>query len=132
MMAHHFGADMMPFDLDRSRHIFTPRPDGGVQDVISLDHDAHQIALIRGHLKTQAMRHDEGDYRGPAAMHGPNMPGLTALAAGSAKLRVAFEELPDGGRIRYVTQDPALVAAVHLWFEAQVHDHGPDAVMSHK
>ena len=40
-----------------------------------------------------------------------------------------FEELPNGARLRFMTRDPGLVAALHRWFLAQVHDHGADAVM---
>ena len=129
---HHMGASMMPFDLGRSLHIFTPLPDGGVQDVVSLDHDARQIALIGAYLQGQAALRDHGDYSAPAAMHGPAMPGLGALEGAAGRLRVSFLRLPDGGRIRYATHDAALVRAVHAWFKAQVEDHGMDAMLSHQ
>ncbi|MCQ9154151.1 hypothetical protein [Acidomonas methanolica] len=128
----HFGAAGMPFDLARTLHIFTPLPDGGEQDVVSTDGDPAQIALIRRHLSTQAARRAKGDYSGPAAMHGGSMPGLKTLAAGAARMRIRFQTLPEGGRIIYQSRDPSLIAAVHSWFRAQVHDHGADAMLSHQ
>lgn len=128
----HFGTSGMPFDLARTLHIFTPLPDGGEQDVVSTDNDPTQIALIRQHLSAQTARRAQGDYSGPAAMHGHAMPGLATLAAGAAHMQIRFQSLPAGGRILYQTRDPALVKAVHDWFHAQVHDHGADAMLSHQ
>ncbi|MBB2188554.1 hypothetical protein HLH34_01070 [Gluconacetobacter azotocaptans] len=128
----HFGASGMSFDLSRTLHIFTPLQDGGEQDVVSTDYDAAQIALIRQHLSVQAGLRAKGDYSGPAAMHGPTMPGLQALAAGAARMHVLFVALPAGGRILYQSRDPALVRAVHEWLYAQACDHGADAMLSHQ
>ena len=33
-----------------------------------------------------------------------------------------------GGQLNYKTQDASLVAALHKWFEAQLADHGKDAM----
>ena len=125
----HVGADVMPFDLARSLHIFAPTRDGGLQDVVSRDHDQRQIALIRSHLEKEAAAFARGDYADPAKIHGADMPGLAALAAGADRMRVRFETLPEGGRIRFESDDPALVQALHLWFARQAHDHGADAVL---
>jgi hypothetical protein len=40
---------------------------------------------------------------------------------------IELEELPDGARVIYTTDDPALVDALHRWGEAQVTDHGEHA-----
>ncbi len=127
--AAHLGAPVMPFDLARSVHAFTPTLDGGTQDVKSRDGDAGQIALIRDHLRKEALAFASGDYAEPAAGHGQGMPGLAELQADASRVRVLFEETRNGARMRFSTQDPALVAALHRWFEAQVRDHGADAVM---
>jgi len=55
------------------------------------------------------------------------MPGLAQLSAGAAKLRVAYEDVPAGGRITFSSDDRDLVTAVHRWFAAQLSDHGSDA-----
>jgi hypothetical protein len=129
---HHFGAHDMPFDLQRTLHIFTPTAYGGMQDVVSTDEDAHQIALIRQHLSTQAALRAQGDYSVPAHMHGPSMPGLASLSGEAGHIQVRYEALPAGGRISYVSHDPVLIRAIHDWFKAQMHDHGQDAMMSHQ
>lgn len=129
MQAGHLGAMTMPFDLSRSRHIFTPSADGGTQDVVSLDRDSQQIA-IRMHLQHEAAAFAAGNYADPAAIHGDAMPGLVALRTGAARIHVTFETVEAGGRIRFTCADPDLVQALHAWFQAQVHDHGGDAVMN--
>jgi hypothetical protein len=58
------------------------------------------------------------------------MPGLRDLVAGAAKISVEYTALPNGAQIAYITQDPQLITALHQWFDAQLSDHGHDA-MSH-
>ena len=127
--AGHLGTGVMPFDLHRSLHVFTPSPAGGTQAVLSLDGDAAQVGLIRAHLSKEAAAFARGDYSDPAAIHGAAMPGLAALRANGGRVRVAFEPMPQGARLRFEAGDPGLVTALHQWFEAQVHDHGPDAIL---
>lgn len=90
---------------------------------------AGQAASIRAHLREEAGAFARDDYADPAVIHGQAMPGLAELQSGAARVRVLYEELPDGARLRFTTQDLALTAALHRWFAAQVHDHGADAVM---
>lgn len=125
----HFGAGIMPFDLNRSLHVFTPMPTGGTQTVLSLDADAAQVDLIRTHLRKEAAAFAQGDYADPAAIHGAAMPGLATLGASNGRVNASFEPLPQGARIRFETTHPDLVIALHQWFEAQVHDHGADAII---
>lgn len=129
--AGHFGSGVMPFDLNRSLHVFSPSPNGGVQVVLSLDGDAAQIDLIQKHLRMEAGAFTRGDYSDPAAIHGSAMPGLAALRSSGERVQVRFEPMPQGARLRFETDDPALVKALHQWFEAQVHDHSADAIMRH-
>ena len=123
------GAEVMPFDLERTTHIFDDLPDGGLQQVVADDAtDTAQIALIRGHLQEEAAKFQRGDFGDPAAIHGDAMPGLAELRQGYARIEVAYGELPDGAQIRYTTSDPAMVAALHAWFAAQLSDHGGHAM----
>jgi hypothetical protein len=123
------GAQVMPFDLERTTHIFDDLPDGGLQQVVADDPaDAEQVALIRGHLQEEAARFQRGDFGDPAAIHGDGMPGLAELREGYSKITVTYTELPDGAEIRYTTGDPVLVAAIHAWFAAQLSDHGGHAM----
>lgn len=127
--AAHLGASMMPFDLGRSTHVFTPTRNGGIQDVVSKDGDAAQVALIRGHLRKEVAAFTRGDYTDPVSIHGQAMPGLATLQSGASRVRVGYEDIANGARVRLTTQQPKLVDALHQWFAAQVNDHGADATM---
>ncbi len=122
------GAEVMPFDLERTTHIFDDMPDGGLQQVVADDPtDTAQIALIRAHLQEEAVKFQRGDFGDPASIHGDAMPGLAGLRQGYGLIEVAYAELPDGAQIRYTTSDPAMVTALHAWFAAQLSDHGGHA-----
>lgn len=122
------GADIMPFDLERTTHVFADRPDGGIQTVTAdQPDDDEQVRLIREHLIGEAAAFAQGDFGDPATIHGQDMPGLAALQAGVGRIEVVYEDLPTGGQLTYTTSDPALVEALHNWFAAQVSDHGSHA-----
>jgi hypothetical protein len=122
------GRTVMPFDLDRTTHTFTPTSDGLVETVTAdrVD-DTEQITLIRAHLAAETRRFRAGDFSDPARIHGPDMPGLAQLADGASRLEITYEDLPAGALIRFRTSEPALVAALHAWGAAQTSDHGSHA-----
>jgi hypothetical protein len=122
------GAEVMPFDLDRTTHVFTERPNGGVQVVTADDpDDAEQVRLVRAHLGDEAEAFAGGDFGDPASIHGDEMPGIAALEAGVDRITVTYADVPAGGQLTYTTSDPELVEALHAWFDAQVSDHGSHA-----
>lgn len=121
------GASVMPFDLDASTHVFEKTANGGLQQVVSDTQDAEQIALIRDHLREEAERFAAGDFHDPAMIHGEAMPGLHDLVMGHEGLTIEYGEVEAGGQIRYSSDDPDLVAALHAWFDAQLRDHGEHA-----
>ncbi len=127
------GIDVMPFDLKATTHIFTKRRMGGIQQVVvKNDSDATQIGLIREHLKKIAAQFSKGDFSGPARIHDAEMPGLAELkAAQPAEIKIQYRELKTGAEIIYTTKNPKLVAALHQWFDAQLADHGNDAMAGH-
>jgi len=124
------GAEVMPFNLERTLHVFSKTGQGGVQQVLAKEAaDAEQIGLIRAHLRWEAARFARGDFTDPAAIHGEDMPGLAELRrAPPGQINVVYSELPLGAQIAYSARDPALIAAIHLWFEAQLSDHARHAV----
>jgi hypothetical protein len=124
------GTKVMPFDLDRTRHVFTKTATGGEQRVVALAaDDTAQTALIRDHLKDIAERFAKGDFSGPAFIHGDNMPGLAELRrAQPGQWTVQYREVENGAEIVYASRLPALVQAIHAWFDAQVSDHGRHAL----
>ena len=121
------GANVMPFDLDRSTHFFDKLDGGGQQRVVSDDNDAEQIRLIREHLAEEAERFSRGDFHDPEMIHGSDMAGIHALTTGYERLSVEYSDIDGGGQIDYSSEDPALVTALHQWFDQQVSDHGQHA-----
>jgi hypothetical protein len=127
------GAEVMPFRLAATTHIFTKTADGGIQQVVTKHHDPKQAALIRGHLVVIARQFSAGDFDAPEQIHGNDMPGLAALrTAKPGELTIDYHDLPDGGEIVYHADEPRLVTALHEWFDAQLSDHGHDAMAGHE
>ena len=127
------GKDVMPFSLAATTHIFSKTTQGGVQQVVVKDaSDAEQVQLTRLHLREIREQFLKGDFSGPTRIHGQDMPGLAELkAAGSGQIGIAYADLKDGAELRYTTASPALVTALHRWFDAQLADHGKDAMAGH-
>jgi hypothetical protein len=123
------GAQVMPFDLEQTMHLFQPLADGGRQTVTVKDPaNSQQIALIQAHLQEEAAKFQRGDFSDPAKIHGEDMPGLAALQAGARQIEIQYTPLPNGAQIQYTTTDPGLIMALHQWFAAQRSDHGHHAV----
>lgn len=124
------GAEVMPFSLARTQHQFLKTADGGVQRIVARDDmDLEQVWSIRRHLEELAQRFGLGDFSGPAFIHGADMPGLAQLrAAQPGQLQIGYTAEAAGASLSFRTKHPALVAAVHEWFDAQLHDHGADAM----
>lgn len=127
------GVDVMPFDLKATTHIFTKNSMGGIQQVVvKNDSDATQIGLIREHLKKIAAQFSQGEFPGPTRIHGAKMPGLAELkSAQPDEIKIQYRKLKTGAEIIYMTQNPKLVVALHKWFDAQLADHGNDAMPEH-
>jgi len=125
------GADVMPFDLDETTHVFEKTDSGGLQQVVADSSDPDQVRLIREHLTEEAERFARGDFHDPQMIHGEGMPGLHDLILGHEKISVQYSEIDRGAQIVYATDDPDLVGAIHAWFDAQLHDHGEHA-QSHR
>jgi hypothetical protein len=122
------GRSVMPFDINRTLHHFRKQPSGGVEQVVSIDSDPQQVSLIRQHLQAEAARFQHGNYSDPGTIHGPDMPGLSAVARGARHIDIRYTQIPTGAQIAYATADPALVGAIHTWFDAQVKEHGLHAM----
>lgn len=128
------GAAVMPFDLRTSNHFFTRSRNGGLQQVVLRNAgDVAQLRLVRSHLRDIAARFEQGDFSAPTQIHGEDMPGLAQLKqAKPGEIAIQYRDLPNGGQIRYATSNPALVAVLHQWFDAQLADHGADAMEGHE
>lgn len=128
------GQDVMPFSLPATTHIFTKSAAGGVQQVVARKAtDVAQVKLVRQHLRQIRQQFLQGDFSGPAHIHGHDMPGLAELkAARPGEIAIAYGDVEGGGELAYSTSQPALVAALHRWFDAQLSDHGKDAMAGHE
>lgn len=122
------GAQVMPFDLEKTTHKFEALSDGGLQTVTAEDSaDVTQIELIQSHLQEEAIKFGSGDFSDPASIHGADMPGLSVLKASYQDIDIQYTVLPSGASIRYIIQEPSLIEALNDWFEAQRSDHGHHA-----
>lgn len=127
------GAQIMPFNLEQTTHIFTKTEKGGLQQVVVKDvSNAEQITLIRDHLSKISREFARGDFSSPAKIHGEDMPGLGELRkARPGQITVEYKELTNGAQIAYSADDSNLIEAIHQWFDAQLSDHGRHAVSGH-
>ena len=123
------GAEVMPFSLDRTMHVFEKNDAGGVQRVLVRgEADDAQRQMIRNHLHEIAESFAARDFDKPSHIHGDDMPGLAQLKAAKAgELEVIYSELSQGAQIIYRSASPQIVASIHRWFDAQLADHGDDA-----
>jgi hypothetical protein len=127
-MVEKHGSQVMPFRMNKTMHVFRTTADGGIETVVAKSvTDQADIALIREHLRKESLRFQAGDFSDPAYIHGSAMPGLAQLHAGAKQIAIQYAQLPAGASIRFKARDPKLVSAIHRWFAAQLHDHGPDA-----
>ena len=127
------GKDVMPFTLAATTLIFTKSETGGIQQVVAkAAGDEAQIKLIRQHLKEIQSQFLKGDFSGPTHIHGMAMPGLAELkAAKPGQIAIGYRNLKDGAELTYKTADATMVVALHKWFDAQLSDHGNDAMEGH-
>ena len=127
------GIDVMPFSLKATTHVFTKTDRGGIQQVVAKDpKDVLQVRLTREHLQEIAAQFAKGDFTGPTHIHGAEMPGLQDLKqARPGEIDIQYTAIDGGGQVSFSTANPALVGALHKWFDAQLSDHGVDAMEGH-
>ena len=128
-MIHQKQTTTIPFSLSQTTHIFKKTSDGGIQQVIAKDpKDTQQISLIRMHLQMEAGLFQKGNFLDPSGLHGEEMPSLKELSQEAENIVVSYSDLPNGAQISLRTKETSLVSAIHKWFDAQVSDHGSDAM----
>ena len=131
-MHQHIQAQV-PYALDQTLQTFTKTVHGGVQHVVAKSADSTlQIKLIRAHLLQLANKFRKGDFSASERMHGADMPGLAQLKMAKIDdIKFAYKTLENGAQIHYSTEYPFLAQALHLWFDAQINDHGNDIIQEH-
>lgn len=129
---HARGPQAMPFALDSTQHIFEKTPEGGIQRVVAREGHAEQIAKVREHLQSIAHAFTARDFSSPVHIHGADMPGLAELkAAAPSELTVSYRDIDRGGELAYRGTTESVRNAIHRWFDAQLSDHGHDAIDQH-
>ncbi|MGZ8181941.1 MAG: aspartate carbamoyltransferase [Methylobacter sp.] len=130
---HHRVQRVVPYALDRTLQTFTKTVHGGVQHVvIKSAEDSAQIKLIQEHLLKLANAFSKGDFSSSERVHGADMPGLVQLkTAQTDDIKFEYKDLPNGAQIHYSSEYPQFVQALHLWFDAQLRDHGSDVIPEH-
>lgn len=128
------GTDVMPFSLKATTHVFTKTAEGGTQRVVAKSAtDSTQVRLVREHLHDIQTQFLKGDFSGPSHIHGNEMPGLADLkAVRPGQVAIDYKDVDGGAELSYRTADAKLVAALHAWFDAQLSDHGADAMAGHQ
>lgn len=93
---------------------------GGVQRVQANESgDARQIGLIRSSLQHFADNFSSADFAAMSPTHRADLPGLaTLVAAPPGALHTLFVEVRGGAEVRFTSEDPGIVKAVHEWFVA--------------
>lgn len=127
-MIHKRSPMVMPFNMNKVTHYFIDTDTGGILRIKSKDpKDETQIKLIRSHLKKEHRLFSEANFKDPKMLHGDNMPGLKILSASKDKYKVDYKNIPTGAQLTFTSSDQKVIKAFHVWFAAQLKDHGSDA-----
>lgn len=127
-MIHSRSSMVMPFGMNKVTHYFIKTDNGGILMIkVKNSKDTIQIDLIRDHLKKEHKLFSEADFQDPQTLHGVNMPGLDVLTKSKDKYKVEYKDLRYGAQLTFSSKDLKVIKAFHLWFDAQLKDHGSDA-----
>lgn len=117
------GQQAMGVDQYTSTHQFDALPDGGRIELQRDVSDPAGVEQIRRHLQEIAKAFRSGDFTTPAFVHMREVPGTEIMAARRGAITYAYRDLPGGGELRMVTQDPEALAAIHAFLAFQRQDH---------
>jgi hypothetical protein len=118
------GAHVMGFDQDKTVHQFRLHTDGGAIDIRVKDpKDRGHLTAIRSHLPHITGMFGAGNFQAPMLIHATDVPGTGAMASRKDRIRFAYVETPQGGRVDIVTTDAEAVKAVHEFLRFQIADH---------
>lgn len=130
---HHRMQLSVPYAVDETLQTFTKTVHGGVQHVVTKSPDnIKQIKLVQAHLAKLAEQFRKGDFSATERVHGPDMPGLALLkTAQPDDIKIEYKPLDNGGQIHYSTEYVPFIQAIHVWFDAQIGEHGNDQIPGH-
>lgn len=118
------GAHVMGFDQDKTVHQFRLHTDGGAIDIRVRDRDDRvNLAAIRSHLPHITEMFGAGNFEAPMVIHAAGVPGTSVMTARKDRIRFAYVETPQGGRVDIFTTDAEALKAVHEFLRFQIADH---------
>lgn len=117
------GAEGMGVDQFASTHLFDALPDGGRIEFQFDSDDPAGVAQIRSHLEEIQVAFKSGDFSTPAFVHDQEVPGTDVMAERREHIEYQYRDLPRGGELRLVTQDPQALAAIRDFMAFQRDDH---------
>lgn len=124
------GQQAMGVGQYTSTHLFDALADGGRIELQRNVDDAAGVAQIRQHLQEIARVFDAGDFSTAALSHMRSVAGTSVMAAKRDAITYTYRDLPRGGEVRIVTQDPQALQAIHDFISFQRRDHRA-GVMEH-
>lgn len=117
------GAMGMGVDQYASTHVFDALPDGGRIEYQHDRDDAEGIEQIRRHLQEIQAAFESGDFSTPAFVHAQEVPGTDVMAARGEHIEYVYQDLPRGGELRLITDDPEALEAIRSFMDFQRSDH---------
>jgi hypothetical protein len=113
------GPTRISFTVGSVRETFVSTPNGGIEDAVVTRPSPHAVHRLRAQTRQRAAAFARGTFVDPTNPHGDLVPGLREMRRQWNRLRVTYQNLPMGARIRYTTNDPVMVEALHQWFAAR-------------
>lgn len=117
------GAMGMGVDQYASTHVFDALPDGGRIEYQHDRDDAEGIEQIRRHLREIQAAFEAGGFSTPAFVHAQEVPGTDVMAARREHIDYVYQDLPRGGELRLITDDPQALEAIRSFMDFQRSDH---------
>ena len=118
------GAHAMGFDQEKATHHFYLYEDGGVIEVTVKDRkDTANLTAIRSHLPHVMKMFAAGDFSTPHFVHDENVPGTEGMSRMRDRIAYAYNDVPQGGRLRITTRHVRALSSVHEFLRYQITDH---------
>jgi hypothetical protein len=118
------GAEAMGFDQDATTHHFKLAPSGGsIEVTVKNETDRAEMAAVRNHLREIAADFARGAFDKPFQTHGELPPGVREMQGSARKITYRYEDLPAGGAVRIVTNDPRALDAIYAFLRYQIIEH---------
>jgi hypothetical protein len=118
------GEKAMGFDQQATTHHFYLYEDGGEIEVTVKDpKDKANLDAIRSHLPHISSMFAAGDFSMPHFVHADDVPGTAAMSRMRDRIAYAYEDVPNGGRVRINTRFARALSAVHEFLRYQIGDH---------